>query len=63
MAGPGAQDGHEAGTVFIGLSATGAESSHRLRLGGDRDAVRQQTVAAAIRLMLDAVLSTSSDEA
>jgi len=63
VAGPGAQDGHEAGTVFIGLSATGAESSHRLRLGGDRDAVRQQTVAAAIRLMLDAVLSTSSDEA
>ena len=63
VAGPGAQDGHEAGTVFVGLASPEATSSHTLQLRGDRDAVRQQTVAAAIRLMLDALLSTSSDEA
>jgi nicotinamide-nucleotide amidase len=63
VAGPGPQDGHEAGTVFIGLATTDAESSHRLQLRGDRDAVRQQTVAAAIRFMLDAVLMSSSDDA
>ena len=60
VAGPGAQDGHEAGTVFIGLATDGAESSHRLQLRGDRDAVRQQTVAAAIRMLLDAVLVQST---
>ncbi|WP_235497286.1 CinA family protein [Agreia sp. Leaf283] len=63
VAGPGAQDGHEAGTVFIGLASDGTVSSHRLQLHGDRDAVRQQTVAAAIRLLLDAVLATPSVEA
>ena len=63
VAGPGAQDGHEAGTVFIGLASDGAESSRRLQLHGDRDAVRRQTVAAAIRLLLDAVLATPSVEA
>jgi len=63
VAGPGAQDGHEAGTVFIGLASHGVESSHRLQLRGDRDAVRQQTVTAAVRLLLDAVRATSSDEA
>jgi nicotinamide-nucleotide amidase len=55
VAGPGAQDGHPAGTVFIGLATSGFASSHRLLLQGDRDSVRRQTVAAAIRLLLDAL--------
>jgi nicotinamide-nucleotide amidase len=55
VAGPGPQDGHPAGTVFVGLATHGSASSHRLSLHGDRDSVRRQTVAAAIRLLLDAL--------
>jgi nicotinamide-nucleotide amidase len=55
VAGPGPQDGHPAGTVFVGLAASGSRTSHRLLLQGDRDSVRRQTVEAAIRLLLEAL--------
>jgi nicotinamide-nucleotide amidase len=55
VAGPGPQDGHPAGTVFVGLATRDSASSHRLQLQGDRDSVRRQTVAAAIRILLEAL--------
>lgn len=55
VAGPGPQDGHPAGTVFIGLATEGRMFSHRLHLRGDRDSVRSQTVAAAVQLLLEAI--------
>ncbi|SKB01795.1 nicotinamide-nucleotide amidase [Agreia bicolorata] len=53
VAGPGPQDGHVAGTVFVGFATDNGAFSRRLQLQGGRDTVRQQTVAAAIRLMLE----------
>jgi nicotinamide-nucleotide amidase len=62
VAGPGPQDGHAAGTVFVGLANHGSAFSHRLELQGDRDSVRRQTVEAAIRLLLDAVSSQTPQD-
>ena len=53
VAGPGSQDGHDAGTVFLGFATQGGRLSRRLQLDGDRATVRQQTVAAAVRLMFE----------
>ncbi|KJC63511.1 hypothetical protein TZ00_15465 [Agreia bicolorata] len=53
VAGPGPQDGHAAGTVFVGFATDNGAFSRRLQLQGGRDTVRQQTVAAAIQLMLE----------
>ena len=53
VAGPGSQDGHPAGTVFLGFASKDGAVSRRLHLDGDRDSVRQQTAAAAIRFMLE----------
>ena len=51
MASPGEIDDPPAGTVFVGLaSATGVQAVE-LHLTGDRQAVRQQTVDAAIKLI------------
>ena len=45
VAGPGAQDGHEAGTVYIGIAIGEVVSSLRLQLSGDRLAIREGTVS------------------
>ena len=51
MASPGEIRDPPAGTVFVGLaSATGVQAVE-LHLAGDRQAVRQQTVDAAIKLI------------
>ena len=51
MASPGEINDPPAGTVFVGLaSATGVQAVE-LHLTGDRQAVRQQTVDAAIKLI------------
>lgn len=51
MASPGEIGDPPAGTVFVGLaSATGVQAVE-LHLAGDRQAVRQQTVDAAIKLI------------
>lgn len=57
VAGPGPQDGHPAGTVFVGLATEKGATSRRLLLRGDRDSVRQQTVGAAVRMMLGELAS------
>jgi nicotinamide-nucleotide amidase len=48
VAGPGAQDGHPAGTVFIGMAIGEDVNSLRLELGGDRTAIRKQTVSESL---------------
>jgi nicotinamide-nucleotide amidase len=55
VAGPDPQDGHEVGTVFVAVSGPGIDVVERLALGGDRAAIREATVAAALRLCVDAV--------
>jgi nicotinamide-nucleotide amidase len=44
VAGPGPQDGHPAGTVYVGIAIGDDVSSLRLELGGDRKAIREKTV-------------------
>lgn len=44
VAGPGAQDGHPAGTVYLGFAIGEHVSSLRLALEGDREAIRRQSV-------------------
>jgi nicotinamide-nucleotide amidase len=53
VAGPGPQDGHPAGTVFVGFHDRDADFSTALALAGDRESIRRQTVDAAIRILLD----------
>ncbi|QNE46549.1 nicotinamide-nucleotide amidohydrolase family protein [Glaciihabitans sp. INWT7] len=56
VAGPGPQDGHPAGTVYLGFAIGEDVSSLRLELGGDRGAIRDQTVSeslARLRIALE----------
>ena len=48
VAGPDPQDGHPAGTVFVGVSITGDVRVLPLTLSGDRDSIRRQVVELAI---------------
>ncbi|MHA6694758.1 CinA family protein [Homoserinimonas sp. A520] len=48
VAGPDPQDGHPAGTVFIGVSITGDVRVLPLTLKGDRESIRRQVVEFAI---------------
>jgi nicotinamide-nucleotide amidase len=57
VAGPGPQDGHPAGTVYIGLAIGDAVSSLRLELGGDRGAIRTQTVSESLERLRTALAS------
>jgi nicotinamide-nucleotide amidase len=57
VAGPGPQDGNPAGTVYIGLAIGDDVSSLRLELGGDRGAIRAQTVSESL-LRLRTVLES-----
>lgn len=51
VAGPETQEGQPAGTVYVGLAGPDVSRTQRLRLSGDREAVREQTCAAAIELL------------
>ncbi|RJQ82931.1 CinA family protein [Pseudonocardiaceae bacterium YIM PH 21723] len=51
VAGPGPQDGIEAGTVYIGLSGPGRFDAVHHRFSGDRENVRQEAVRAAIQIV------------
>mgnify|MGYP001497544679 CR=1 FL=1 len=53
VAGPGPQDGHPAGTVHVAVSGPGCGGavSQRLRLRGDRAAVRAGSVEAVLGLL------------
>ncbi len=54
LAGPGGDDrGHEVGTVFIGYSDDPAVFSHEFHFQGTREEIREQTICAALRIILD----------
>ena len=53
VAGPGPQDGHPAGTVWVAVAGPAGASARRLSLTGPRRRVRSATVAAALRLLAD----------
>ena len=54
MAGPGPNDGVEAGTVFVAVSAPGVETQVRgLALPGDRAGVRVGAAIAVIGLAIE----------
>jgi nicotinamide-nucleotide amidase len=52
VAGPDAQDGHRPGEVWIAIASVDGIRSLRLELGGDRAAIRRETVEAVIGLAL-----------
>jgi len=49
VAGPDQQDGHPAGTVYVGLSFGTSVAVKSLALTGSRDTVREETVTVALR--------------
>ena len=54
LAGPGGDEyGNPVGTVFIGYADADHTFSRRFLFAGDREAVRQQAVEAALRLVLE----------
>lgn len=48
VAGPGAAEGHAAGTVFVAVAGPDGVRARRLGLSGDRDAVRRGAVHAVL---------------
>ena len=57
VAGPGPHDGHAPGTVYLGLAIGEAVTSLKLELGGDRVAIRQQTVSESLLRLRSALES------
>ena len=57
VAGPGAHDGHPAGTVFIGVAVLEDVRVLRLSLAGDRDAIRKAVVSESLALLKARLLS------
>ena len=56
LAGPGGDEfGHEVGTVFIGFESRSKAIAKEYRFTGGREAVRQQTIRAALELILEMV--------
>lgn len=56
VAGPDAQDGHEPGEVWVGLAGPDAAArAVRLDLSGDRAAIREAAVVAALGLLAEAL--------
>lgn len=54
LAGPGGDDfGHSVGTVFIGYADEAYAFAREYHFSGDRDAVRSQTIDAALQLILE----------
>ena len=53
VAGPGAQDGVRAGTVWVAVSSSTDHAATELMLAGDRDDVRRDAAAAALELALN----------
>ena len=54
LAGPGGDEfGHDVGTVFIGFENHARSIAKEYRFSGDREAVRQQTIRAALELILE----------
>ena len=56
LAGPGGDEfGHDVGTVFIGFENSAKSVVKEYHFTGDREAVRQQTIRAALELILEMV--------
>lgn len=55
VAGPGASDGHGAGTVWVAASGPAGTRTRLLRLAGTRAAVRRAAALAAIALLTELV--------
>ena len=55
VAGPDPQDGHPPGEVWIAVATRAETRSVHLELGGDRTAIRRETVARVIQLALDTI--------
>lgn len=55
VAGPEWQDGHNPGTVFLGLSLGEDTVVRALHLEGDRDTIRRETVVRAISWLSEAL--------
>ena len=54
LAGPGGDEfGHSVGTVFIGYSDERTSFAREYHFSGDREAVRNQTIEAALALVLE----------
>lgn len=54
LAGPGGDDhGHAVGTVFIGCSTENGTKVKEYHFCGDRESVREQAVASALKLILE----------
>lgn len=54
LAGPGGDEfGHSVGTVFIGYCSKRNSIAKQYHFSGDREAIRQQTIAAALELILE----------
>ncbi len=51
VAGPGSADGHEAGTVWIGIHTPRGATSAQFHFPGNRDQVRNAAVSAALGLI------------
>jgi nicotinamide-nucleotide amidase len=51
VAGPDRQEGHDVGTVFVGVDGPGIRRSARLRLSGERNEIRASTVDGALNLL------------
>jgi nicotinamide-nucleotide amidase len=52
VAGPAAQDGKAVGTVFLAVAGPGETVVRELRLAGDRTAIREASVHAALALLI-----------
>ncbi|MBX3194988.1 MAG: CinA family protein [Microbacteriaceae bacterium] len=61
VAGPDPQDGHAPGEVWLGFATDRGSSSVGLSLGGDRDAIRRETVGEGLRRLLELVQGTDRE--
>ena len=56
--GPGPEEGHPAGTVFVGVYVRGEVSCHKLRIDGDPGEVVESATEQTLGLLLDAMTSS-----
>lgn len=61
VGGPGPEDGHEPGTVYLGWATRTARGHRRLDLDGDPEQVLDQTVDAALELLVAHTESTAGE--